>query len=99
MINWLGQEIKVGDIVYRGARDGDSSSFKLGTVIKVNPEKETARVEWNVEQQKRIRDDRKSYDTYAVMFKYESVGTCSIHTLFLCPGNFIDDLPIREGWR
>jgi len=50
MQNWLGQEITVGDIVYRGAREGDGSSFKVGEVIKVDPAKRTARVAWKLGQ-------------------------------------------------
>jgi hypothetical protein len=32
MKNWLGQRIKVGDVVWRGARDVNTSSFKVGRV-------------------------------------------------------------------
>lgn len=34
--NWLGQKLHVGDHVYRGARDGNSSSFKVGVVTKLD---------------------------------------------------------------
>lgn len=36
MKNWLGQDINTGDYVYRGARDGNSSSFKVGRVHSVD---------------------------------------------------------------
>lgn len=46
MRNWLGQEILPGSVVYRGAREGNSSSFKVGVVRTVNEDKRTARVDW-----------------------------------------------------
>lgn len=46
MRNWLGQEIIPGAVVYRGARDGNSSSFKVGVVRTVDEDKRTARVDW-----------------------------------------------------
>jgi len=45
MQNGWGQEIKVGDVVYRGARQGNSSEYKLGVVQSVNPGK-NPRVKW-----------------------------------------------------
>ena len=33
MKNWLGQDIVEGTLVYRGARHGDSSSFRVGRVV------------------------------------------------------------------
>ena len=45
MKNWLGQEIEAGCVVYRGARQGDSSSFRIG-VVELVREKGTARVKW-----------------------------------------------------
>ena len=44
MKNWIGQTIRVGDVVWRGARDGNSSSFKVGKVIVSTDEKIT--VNW-----------------------------------------------------
>ncbi len=46
MLNWIGQEIDVDTVVYRGGRQGDSSSFRLGVVKAVDTTKRTARVEW-----------------------------------------------------
>lgn len=46
MKNWLGHEIEVGAIVFRGGRQGDSSSFRIGLVDDMNEEKRTARVQW-----------------------------------------------------
>jgi hypothetical protein len=49
LTNWLGQDIEVGSYVYRGAREGNSSSFKVGKVTKVNPQKQKVTVAWGAE--------------------------------------------------
>lgn len=33
--NWFGQDIQVGDVVFRGARAGNNSDFKIGVVEKL----------------------------------------------------------------
>lgn len=43
--NWLGQEISAGTIVGRGARDGNTSSFKVGRVVAIKSDG-SVRVEW-----------------------------------------------------
>lgn len=48
--NWLSQPLQVGTPVYRGARDGNSSSFKVGRIVKVDDVKNTVRVHWLYEQ-------------------------------------------------
>lgn len=47
--NWLGQDIEVGSYVYRGAREGNTSTFKIGIVSKIDPVKNSVRVAWHVE--------------------------------------------------
>lgn len=42
--NWAGQRIEPGAVVWRGARDGNTSSFKVGRVEAVNGGE--ARVRW-----------------------------------------------------
>lgn len=64
MKNWLGQEILKGDVVYRGARDGDSSSFRIGVVDLVRHEKGTARVEWRWVGSTSGVWDARNYDTH-----------------------------------
>lgn len=60
MHNWLGQEINVGDYVYRGARDGNSSTFKIGRVVDERNDK--VRVHWLFEDGwKVIRDHNGVY--------------------------------------
>lgn len=49
MLNWLGQDIQPGDIVYRGARQGDGSSFRVGEVKKINEESRKVTVKWTWE--------------------------------------------------
>lgn len=46
MLNWIGQDIDVDTVVYRGGRQGDSSSFRLGIVRSIDENKKTVRVEW-----------------------------------------------------
>lgn len=49
MKNWIGQEIEVGSVVWRGARSGNTSSFKVGRVIEYKPG-DRPRVHWLYEQ-------------------------------------------------
>jgi hypothetical protein len=49
MHNWLGQEISVQQIVYRGARDRNYSSYKVGIVVKANEEKDIVTVRYLLE--------------------------------------------------
>ncbi|QGH76420.1 hypothetical protein SEA_DAUBENSKI_124 [Streptomyces phage Daubenski] len=47
MKNWLGHDIVVGAIVFRGGRQGDSSSFRVGIVDDFDTSKaRPARVDW-----------------------------------------------------
>jgi hypothetical protein len=45
--NWLGQDIQVGSVVGRGARQGNSSDFKIGVVTALGNRK--VRVQWKFE--------------------------------------------------
>jgi len=47
MKNWLGHDIVPGAVVFRGGRQGDSSSFRLGVVDSVDEAKFKARVVWH----------------------------------------------------
>ncbi|WNN94684.1 hypothetical protein SEA_PHREDRICK_104 [Streptomyces phage Phredrick] len=49
MLNWLGQDVKVGSVVFRGARQGNTSSHKIGVVESINEETRKARVAWKYE--------------------------------------------------
>lgn len=46
MLNWLGQDIVAGTVVYRGARQGDSSEFRVGVVSKINEATGKVTVAW-----------------------------------------------------
>lgn len=46
MRNWAGQQIEPRAVVWRGARDGNTSSFKIGIVEKIDEGKGNARVRW-----------------------------------------------------
>ena len=50
MRNWLGQEFAEGQVVYRGARDGNTSTFKIGYVSHLNEDKNTVSAFWIFEQ-------------------------------------------------
>jgi hypothetical protein len=45
--NWLGQTLDVGSPVYRGARQGNSSEYKVGIIESISNGK--ARVAWKFE--------------------------------------------------
>lgn len=49
MLNWLGQDVKVGSVVFRGARQGNSSSHKIGVVESLNEKTRKVRVAWKYE--------------------------------------------------
>lgn len=49
MKNWLGQDIEVDSYVYRGSRDGNTSSYKVGVVVDLNKDKEKIKVLWLIE--------------------------------------------------
>jgi hypothetical protein len=91
MKNWLGQDIVEGDVVYRGAREGDSSSFRIGIVDLIRDEKRTARViwhwvgsstgVWNRNLFQGHYDDPKRYTVPGPHAYRGSKGTSSIDTL------------------
>jgi hypothetical protein len=47
MKNWLGHKIEVGAVVFRGGKQGTSSSFRVGVVDAIDEQKRTARVVWH----------------------------------------------------
>ena len=109
MYNWIGQEIKVGSIVGRGARDGNSSTFKIGRVTKINPDKNTARVEWqyasravykvtphgiyNDGSPKFLREGILGFAPSSKSWGATGVGSPSVESLFVLP----DDTLERAG--
>lgn len=46
MRNWLGQLLVEGAPVYRGARQGNSSEFKVGVIQKLHEDKGKVTVKW-----------------------------------------------------
>lgn len=79
MKNWAGQGIRPGIIVWRGARDGNLSSFKLGVVEKVDEGKRSARVWWLFEQS--VSWDGPEREVIAKALPNNSRGTCTIDSL------------------
>lgn len=88
--NWAGQEITVGDIVWRGARDGNTSSFKIGQVVALNAEKNTAKVRWFAEPGVKWVDGK----LIDIIVTKNSTGSPSINTLAL-----IDEMDLAEEIR
>lgn len=78
MRNWLGQDIQPGMYVYRGARGGNHSSFKIGQVEKLNSGKGTVKVRWLVEPSGVFTKDRGWVNSVRYM---GSMGNPSINTL------------------
>lgn len=66
--NWTGQKFRVGDHVWRGARDGNTSTYKIGTIVRLMPDKGKVTVEW-------------LSDEYGL--RLESTGSPSIDSLTL----------------
>lgn len=84
MNNWIGQNIDVGSVVWRGARQGNTSSFKVGQVERVNEQKGVARVRWLFEpgySWRYSRLDQADKDRLPNVRRTESVGSPSIDTL------------------
>lgn len=90
MINWLGQEIAPGKAVYRGARNGNSSSFKIGRVESVKGEK--VRVHWLCEQGTRWHPDRngRMQRIEAVAHQQDSHGTPSADSLVVIEDSVLE---------
>ena len=78
--NWLGHPIEPHDIVYRGAREGNSSSFRVGIVLAVGPRK--VRVRWCVEQgSSYMRGLVGPIQSPEPWHRLDLVGTCDVDTL------------------
>jgi hypothetical protein len=82
VINWLGQEIYVGDYVGCGRRDGNTSCYRLGRVVDLDESKRTASVAWLYEPWDGNRNGQSwiSIQTYTGR---ASIGSPGIDTLFL----------------
>lgn len=53
MKNWLGHDIVKGAVVFRGGKQHDNSTFRIGVVDLLVPEKAKARVVWKWEGSQR----------------------------------------------
>jgi hypothetical protein len=102
MYNWLGQKIEVGTVVGRGARDGNSSTFKIGVVDQVDEIKDKARVQWKYDSTKVANTIKNPIGTY-MHFDYEhlgygpteywvggSKGWCTPESLFVLDSELLD---------
>lgn len=105
--NWLGQDIVAGTVVYRGARQGDTSSFRIGVVDIVREEKRNARVEWKWSGTTSGVWDARNYDThwsdpnrYSVSGPHKYIGgkgTCDIDTLVKMDPDMLESLNKRSA--
>ena len=87
MRNCWGQKIEIGSVVYRGARQGNSSEFKLGTVESIKNRK--PRVKWMFESGTRwIRiDGEMATIPYVYKMRRESFGNPSVEGLVVVDMN------------
>lgn len=82
MFNSWGQELKVDDVVYRGARQGNSSEYKVGVVESLKPGK-PPRIKWMFESStKWIRVDGTQVSVPSIFkMRRPSAGSPSIDSL------------------
>ena len=88
MLNWLGQDVKAGSVVFRGARQGNSSSHKIGVVEYVNEETRKVRVAWKYEcGGDWIRPEQEKPYFFEAPYKLsdKSKGTCDVGPLVVLP--------------
>lgn len=90
MKNWVGQEIMPGDLVYRGARKGDSSEFKIGKVKSIDYSMRTAKVNWLWKPAVIHNKADRSHEWGVV--KIDSTGTSTIDSMVLMSDNIEDGL-------
>jgi hypothetical protein len=98
-VNWLGQTLEVGSYVYRGARDGNTSTFKLGIITKMTPVKNgKARVKWIAtygSYRKPKMDDPWHRESGAIEIK-DSSGSPDLDSLVLLPQDILDNIEIHQ---
>jgi hypothetical protein len=86
MRNWLGQEINVGGYVYRGARQGDSSEYKIGIVTKVTESTRKVTVKWFARPSSiSLYGDQGKVIKVGVVGYVDSSGTSDIDTMISVP--------------
>lgn len=89
MKNSWGQTLKVGSLVYRGARQGNSSEYKVGLVESLKPGK-GPRIRWKYEASiEWVRIDGEQIRVPSI-WKIDSAGSPSLESLMVV------DLDIEE---
>lgn len=83
MLNTWGQEISIGSVVYRGARSGSSSEYKIGVVQSFSKDK--PRVNWLFANSGRWLNigGKKQYHPHPYALETGSYGTLSIESIVL----------------
>jgi len=95
--NWLGQDIVPGSVVYRGARQGNGSDYKVGVVESVDESQGTARVvyKYTLGSTYRITPDRES--AWGPV-ELDSKGSPSINSLIVLSDNDLARLDQARFW-
>lgn len=107
MRNWLGQDIQVGSVVYRGARAGNTSSFSVGVVSRLDEDKGKVRVDWkygpsNYIWRKRNPTDRAEWLDVGIPGRLQGSGSPGIDSVVLIDVDFDlleDKLRLAERWK
>lgn len=98
MKNSWGQEIEVGSVVYRGARQGNSSEYKVGVVESLKPGK-PPRVKWQFESTVQwIRVDGEQVLVPAIWKMRSSAGSPSPDSLVVVDFD-LDELDRRAEFH
>lgn len=103
--NWLGQTIKVGSRVYRGAREGNSTSYKVGVVQKITERQDTAfkssyvlRVKWEFFPGIWFHGPQTQSEN--VVYRSDSYGSPDLNTVVLIDDDTWDYLQsVARGYR
>lgn len=104
MRNWLGQDVVPGAVVYRGARDGNTSTYKIGVVESIAGGK--ARVHWQYEPGRVWRNTGQpgqTRDYVSAVHEMNSKGNPSIDSLILMDEDYLEYckevVKLTEDWR
>ncbi|QDH85100.1 hypothetical protein SEA_DARDANUS_63 [Gordonia phage Dardanus] len=82
MKTWTGQYLMEGHTVGRGARDGNTSTFRLGVIERLIEDKGKVRVHWLYERRTKWVGERPDREAVEYAHEVDSHGTCDVHSLF-----------------
>jgi hypothetical protein len=96
MRNWLGQDILPGAVVYRGARRGNSSEYKLG-VVEYLGDNGSARVHYKYESGYAYKSSPKQY-IHGIPKEINSKGNPAVDSLILMDDNVLARMDQTMFW-